>query len=166
MRLWRIWSIWFAIASRDVWSPAPLFAAWMTRVFTFWTCVTIWPIVASVVPSHASASPMLLANCVLRFSDARSWSDVPMSTGESEGFVTGIVAYRRSTEAKYPAAIHDFRIAFPVRDRRHTLGERGEHFGRVEKVARLVEARGARFNMTLDHSHVIFKIDNPEQQEV
>jgi hypothetical protein len=41
-----------------------------------------------------------------------------------------------------------------------------EHLGRVEKVARLVEAQGARFNMTLDHSHVIFKIDNPEEQKV
>jgi hypothetical protein len=41
-----------------------------------------------------------------------------------------------------------------------------EHYGRVEQVARLVEARGVKFNMTLDHSHVIFKIDNPEQQKV
>ena len=41
-----------------------------------------------------------------------------------------------------------------------------EHFGRVQNVARMVEARGAKFNMTLDHSHVIFKIDNPEQQKV
>ena len=31
---------------------------------------------------------MLLASCVLRFSEARSWSDVPMSTGESDGFVS------------------------------------------------------------------------------
>src|SRR6185503_19470743 len=41
-----------------------------------------------------------------------------------------------------------------------------EHFGRVEQVGRLVESRGAKFNMTLDHSHVIFKIDNPGEQEV
>ncbi|HEY1425961.1 MAG TPA: hypothetical protein VGF50_04750 [Caulobacteraceae bacterium] len=41
-----------------------------------------------------------------------------------------------------------------------------EHFGRVRRVAEAVEARGVRFNMTLDHSHVIFKIDNPEAQEV
>ncbi|HEY1709554.1 MAG TPA: hypothetical protein VGG10_14900 [Rhizomicrobium sp.] len=41
-----------------------------------------------------------------------------------------------------------------------------EHFGRVERVAKLVENRGIRFNMTLDHSHVIFKIDNPEDQNV
>jgi hypothetical protein len=41
-----------------------------------------------------------------------------------------------------------------------------EHFGRVERVAKLVEGRGVRFNMTLDHSHVIFKIDNPEDQEI
>ncbi|HEY2707025.1 MAG TPA: hypothetical protein VGI95_03140 [Caulobacteraceae bacterium] len=41
-----------------------------------------------------------------------------------------------------------------------------EHFGRVARVAEAVERRGVKFNMTLDHSHVIFKIDNPESQEV
>ena len=41
-----------------------------------------------------------------------------------------------------------------------------EHFGRVRRVAEAVEARGVKFNMTLDHSHVIFKIDNPEEQAV
>ncbi|HEX9646027.1 MAG TPA: hypothetical protein VGB88_00920 [Alphaproteobacteria bacterium] len=41
-----------------------------------------------------------------------------------------------------------------------------EDFRRVETVARAVEARGAPFNMTLDHSHVIFKIDNPEEQDI
>jgi hypothetical protein len=41
-----------------------------------------------------------------------------------------------------------------------------EHFGRVKRVADLVEKRGVKFNMTLDHSHVIFKIDNPAEQEV
>jgi hypothetical protein len=41
-----------------------------------------------------------------------------------------------------------------------------EHFGRVEEVGRRVEGRGVPFNMTLDHSHVIFKIDNPREQEV
>ena len=41
-----------------------------------------------------------------------------------------------------------------------------EHFGRVVEVAELVKARGLKFNMTLDHSHVIFKIDNPREQEV
>jgi hypothetical protein len=41
-----------------------------------------------------------------------------------------------------------------------------EHFGRVRRVAEAVEARGVPFNMTLDHSHVIFKIDNPDAQEV
>jgi hypothetical protein len=29
-----------------------------------------------------------------------------------------------------------------------------------------VEKRGALFNITLDHSHVIFKIDNPREQDV
>ncbi len=38
-----------------------------------------------------------------------------------------------------------------------------ERFARVAGVAALVEARGAAFNMTLDHSHVIFKIDNPPE---
>lgn len=41
-----------------------------------------------------------------------------------------------------------------------------EDFRRVARVGRAVEARGADFNMTLDHSHVIFKIDNPEEQEI
>lgn len=41
-----------------------------------------------------------------------------------------------------------------------------EHFGRVAKVADMVQRRGAKFNMTLDHSHVIYKIDNPSEQEV
>jgi hypothetical protein len=41
-----------------------------------------------------------------------------------------------------------------------------EHFGRVARVGRSVERRGVKFNLTLDHSHVIFKIDNPREQEV
>ncbi len=41
-----------------------------------------------------------------------------------------------------------------------------EHFARVQSVADLVARRGARFRMTLDASHVIFKIDNPVEQEV
>ena len=41
-----------------------------------------------------------------------------------------------------------------------------EHFGRVAEVAAAAEARGVKYNMTLDHSHVIFKIDNPEEQAV
>jgi hypothetical protein len=41
-----------------------------------------------------------------------------------------------------------------------------EHFGRVARVAGLVEQRGVKFNMTLDHSHVIFKMDNPPEQEI
>jgi hypothetical protein len=41
-----------------------------------------------------------------------------------------------------------------------------EDFRRVSKVARAVEARGVPFRMTLDHSHVIFKIDNPQEQEI
>ena len=41
-----------------------------------------------------------------------------------------------------------------------------EDFRRVEVVGRMVEDRGLPFRMTLDHSHVIFKIDNPKEQEV
>ncbi len=41
-----------------------------------------------------------------------------------------------------------------------------EDFRRVSPVGRLAEARGLPFRMTLDHSHVIFKIDNPKEQEV
>ena len=41
-----------------------------------------------------------------------------------------------------------------------------EHFGRVQEVANLVARHGGRFRLTLDASHVIFKIDNPVEQEV
>ena len=41
-----------------------------------------------------------------------------------------------------------------------------EDFRRVERVARMVEDDGLPFHMTLDHSHVIFKIDHPEEQEI
>ncbi len=41
-----------------------------------------------------------------------------------------------------------------------------EDFRRVATVARAIEAKGVEFHLTLDHSHVIFKIDNPEEQEV
>jgi len=41
-----------------------------------------------------------------------------------------------------------------------------EDFRRVARVGRMVEARGLPFRMTLDHSHVIFKIDNPAEQEI
>jgi sugar phosphate isomerase/epimerase len=41
-----------------------------------------------------------------------------------------------------------------------------EDFRRVEVVGRMAEDRGLPFRMTLDHSHVIFKIDNPKEQDV
>ena len=41
-----------------------------------------------------------------------------------------------------------------------------EDFRRVEKVGLAVESYGVEFNITLDHSHVIFKIDNPLEQEI
>ena len=39
-----------------------------------------------------------------------------------------------------------------------------EDFPRVRRVADIVEGRGMPFRITLDHSHVIFKIDNLEEQ--
>ena len=41
-----------------------------------------------------------------------------------------------------------------------------EDFPRVSKVGRMIEAKGLEFNITLDHSHVIFKIDNPIEQKI
>ena len=41
-----------------------------------------------------------------------------------------------------------------------------EDFRRVSVVADAVESRGVPYRMTLDHSHVILKIDNPVEQEV
>jgi len=41
-----------------------------------------------------------------------------------------------------------------------------EDFRRVVPVGQLAEARGLPFRITLDHSHVIFKIDNPREQAV
>lgn len=41
-----------------------------------------------------------------------------------------------------------------------------EDFRRVAKVAALVEARGVPFRITLDHSHVIFKMNNERELKV
>lgn len=41
-----------------------------------------------------------------------------------------------------------------------------EDFRRVASVAALVESRGIPFRMTLDHSHIIFKIDNERELKV
>jgi hypothetical protein len=41
-----------------------------------------------------------------------------------------------------------------------------EDFRRVIPVADLVESHGVPYRMTLDHSHVIFKIDNPGERDV
>jgi hypothetical protein len=41
-----------------------------------------------------------------------------------------------------------------------------EKFKRVTPVARQVAARGVPFRLTVDYSHVIFKIENPAEQEV
>ena len=41
-----------------------------------------------------------------------------------------------------------------------------EDFLRVEQVAQMVQEQGYKFRITLDHSHIIFKIDNPEEQKI
>jgi hypothetical protein len=41
-----------------------------------------------------------------------------------------------------------------------------EAFLRIENVANIVRNKGAIYRMTLDHSHVIFKIDNKEEMEM
>lgn len=41
-----------------------------------------------------------------------------------------------------------------------------EDFRRIAVVGDIVAQRGVPFRMTLDHSHVIFKIDNPREQAV
>ena len=41
-----------------------------------------------------------------------------------------------------------------------------EDFLRIESVANIVRDKGAIYRMTLDHSHVIFKIDNKEEMEM
>ena len=41
-----------------------------------------------------------------------------------------------------------------------------EDFLRVSRVGKLVEDKGIEFNITLDHSHVIFKINNLKEQKV
>ena len=41
-----------------------------------------------------------------------------------------------------------------------------EHFGRIASVADRVARAGTGFRLTLDASHVIFKIDNPVEQEI
>ena len=41
-----------------------------------------------------------------------------------------------------------------------------EDFPRVSRVGHMVESRGIEFNLTLDHSHVIFKMDNSDEQRI
>lgn len=41
-----------------------------------------------------------------------------------------------------------------------------EKFTRILEVANAVEQQGITFNMTLDHSHVVFKINNETEQQV
>jgi hypothetical protein len=41
-----------------------------------------------------------------------------------------------------------------------------EDFRRITPIARAVRSRGVPFNFVLDHSHVLLKVDNPEEQDV
>jgi hypothetical protein len=41
-----------------------------------------------------------------------------------------------------------------------------EHPGRVESVAQKVQKKGIEYSMTMDHSHVIIKMDNEKEQSV
>jgi hypothetical protein len=41
-----------------------------------------------------------------------------------------------------------------------------EKYKRVTPIVKAVQARGIPFHFTIDYSHVIFKIDNPEQQDI
>jgi hypothetical protein len=41
-----------------------------------------------------------------------------------------------------------------------------EDFRRVEQVADMVEAKGVPFNFLLDHSHVLLKLNNREEQDI
>lgn len=41
-----------------------------------------------------------------------------------------------------------------------------EDLRRISPVARQVRARGVPFNFVLDHSHVLLKVENPEEQDV
>lgn len=41
-----------------------------------------------------------------------------------------------------------------------------EDFRRIEEVADMVESRGVAFRITLDHSHVIFKMDNEAEHQL
>ncbi|OCC23613.1 hypothetical protein MB02_10610 [Croceicoccus estronivorus] len=45
------------------------------------------------------------------------------------------------------------------------VGMWSEQFSRVQRVAELVERRGLKFNITLDHSHIVFAIRNRDAQE-
>ena len=41
-----------------------------------------------------------------------------------------------------------------------------EDFLRVQEVAEIIQKKGYPFRLTLDHSHIIFKIDNPIEQKI
>ena len=41
-----------------------------------------------------------------------------------------------------------------------------EDFRRVTPLAQMVQNKGVPFNCTLDYSHVNFKINNPEEQDI
>lgn len=41
-----------------------------------------------------------------------------------------------------------------------------EEFDRVSRVAEIVDKRGGQFNLTLDHSHCVFKMDNSRERDL
>ena len=157
-RLWRIWSIWFAIASRAVWS----FDA--VRRPGAPGCS---PAGAASRPDRAccrscratpSASLMLLASCVLRFSDARSCSDVPMSTGESDGFVSFLPDdawfWRSATWLRLACR---FWIAFCESD------EVGDTTGHRDPLSRRVRAVRLHHGPTMLMSVVEHRVDRRDE---
>jgi len=88
--------------------------------------------------------------------------NVQIATGHADGHVA---TNEEVAEAYLAATEHGESVgclpAFEVH-----VNMWSEDFRRVLQVADLVEARGVPFRLTLDHSHVVFKIDNPTEQEV
>src|SRR6478735_11267438 len=80
----RIWSTSLAMAARESWPMAPLFAdttIWRTRS----TMSLAWVRAVSAVLSHDSPSSMLREYCWVRCLSARSCMALTVSTGESDG---------------------------------------------------------------------------------
>lgn len=94
---------------------------------------------------------------------------------EAGGECHNLMVYTKHAEGRYAT---DGEIADFYR-RAYELGERigitigfevhiymwSEDFRRVGKVAKMVRGLGLPFNFILDHSHVLLKVDNPEEQD-